>query len=146
MLSILKSNLPGLTVFSLVLGLFFGFASRARPLQSKSLTEVDFIREVERGAHMNIIVQGSAEFDRLADSRDELAQKVQKDEPIILPVPGAPHASPIKITVPDADAESFFGCHKGEDRSFFIGEVGHKTEAFVSENAPTGRMITMPAR
>jgi Na+/H+-dicarboxylate symporter len=125
MFSILKKHLAGLTLFGLGFGLLLGFAVGGRTLPKK-LSEDNFIREVERGKGMPVIVR-SAGLREMAAGDSGLLPRIGTGNPLLL--------SDADIDVPDADAEPFLGCQEDGD-VFFAGTVETKTEAYLSAARP----------
>jgi Na+/H+-dicarboxylate symporter len=120
-LTLLKERLTGLTFFTLGCGLLLGFALQSvRPLRTV-LNEDEFLREVERGSQMKVIVRSAALTD-MVKTRPALLKGLEAGATLALPS--------ADIIVPDPDAEAALGCARQGD-TYFVGEVGRRSEAYL---------------
>jgi hypothetical protein len=100
MFPILKQHLAGLTLLALSLGLLIGFVVAKTTLSPHILKEDAFIREVDRGSRMTVIVR-TKNLAALVADRTKLGNQIQAGEVLIL--------RDADVLVPDTDAASFLG-------------------------------------
>jgi Na+/H+-dicarboxylate symporter len=125
MFASLKRHLPTLTVFALALGIVVGLVLHGRLSPQKKLDEDAFIREVERGSRMPVILRAENLPGLIAD-RAKLAG---------LQTP--PVLERAAVIIPDVDAAAMIGCtHDGD--TYFSGLITHKVETFNSAESGGG--------
>ncbi len=118
----LRQYLPNLTIFSLIAGLLVGIL-----LQNKTsvrpVNEQEFLREIERGSHMSVIVT-STDLVSYVGKSETITRAVTADAPLILKTSS--------VEIPDAYAASIFDCVANNDLPWFSGQLEAKSEAFSS--------------
>jgi DAACS family dicarboxylate/amino acid:cation (Na+ or H+) symporter len=129
-MSILKQHLTTLTIFGLVCGIVVGIVLQGQLRSPRKLDEDEFIREVERGSRMAVIIRAENLAGLVAD-RGRLGALSEEDGPLVV--------RNATVIVPDADAAPILGCKEDGD-TYFSGEITRKSEVYRPEQP------NMPAR
>jgi dicarboxylate/amino acid:cation (Na+ or H+) symporter, DAACS family len=125
MFETIRKYLPNITIYSLFAGLLIGIL-----LQDKTsvhtITEPEFLREIERGSHMSIIVTSSDLPSYIADAT-AIRKAVTENEPLVLRTSS--------IEIPDSYAASIFDCARNKDLPWFSGQLVAKSEGFIGRGS-----------
>lgn len=121
----LRQYLPHLTIFSLLAGLLIGIL-----LQNKTsvhvISEPNFLREIERGSAMPIIIT-SPDLTSYAADAAAVRKAVTENDPLVLKTSS--------IEIPDAYAAAIFDCVRNNDLPWFSGKLTAKSEGFISKGS-----------
>jgi Na+/H+-dicarboxylate symporter len=118
----LHKYLPHITIYALLTGLLIGILLQDRT-SVRAISEPDFLREIERGSHMSVIITSSDLQPYLADP-EKIKKAVNENAPLPL--------NRSSVEIPDAYAASIFDCVKNKDLPWFSGQIVAKSEGFSS--------------
>jgi hypothetical protein len=118
--SILKQFFTTLTIFGLICGAVLGIVLQDQLRPARKLEEDVFIREVDLGSRMAVIIRAENLAGFVAD-RGRLGTLSEEDGPLVL--------RNATVIVPDADAAPILGCKEDGD-TCFSGEITRKSEVY----------------
>ena len=125
----LHQYLPTLTVVALLAGLLVGLLLQGKTHTSRPLDEGEFLHELDRGAHMPVIITGP-ELDHYVLNVTQVAALASTARTLKI--------ESGQIVIPDAYSASFFNCARSGGHAFFKGDVQNKYQVFKVSNGNIG--------
>lgn len=125
MASRVRQFLPTLTIVALLTGLMVGLLLQGRTHTSRPLDEGEFLHELDRGAHMPVIIT-APELDHYVLDVTQVEAFASASRTL--------NIERGRIVIPDAYTASFFNCARSGGHAYFKGDVQDKYQVFEASN------------